>query len=57
MSRCRACDCVLTEQELVTKWPGTTDYADMCMTCLDIALNPDNVHDYYEDRGEEHYEE
>jgi hypothetical protein len=57
MSRCRACDCVLSEQELCIKWPDSNEYADMCMDCLDIALDPDSVDDYYENRGDECYEE
>lgn len=57
MSRCRACDVVLSEQELTQKWPGTDDYSDMCLDCLEIALDPDSAEDYYPDFGEEHYEE
>lgn len=57
MSRCRACDVVLSEQELTQKWPGTDDYSDMCLDCLEIALDPDSAEDYYPGFGEEHYEE
>ncbi len=32
--RCRACNCVLTDDEMVSKWPGTTEYTELCFPCL-----------------------
>ena len=32
--RCRSCDSVLTDDEMVAKWPGTISYIDMCFVCL-----------------------
>lgn len=32
--RCRSCNVILNEDEMTTKWPGTTEYTDLCFTCL-----------------------
>lgn len=35
--RCIACNCVLDDFEMTSKWPGTLDYTNMCFTCQDKA--------------------
>lgn len=52
--RCKSCNYVLTDDEMVNKWPGTTEYTDMCFSCLslcndeseysDLDFDPDNIH-------------
>lgn len=32
--RCAACNVILTDEEMVNKWPGTAEYAGLCFTCL-----------------------
>lgn len=32
--RCKACNVILTEDEMTNKWPGTTEYTDLCFSCL-----------------------
>jgi hypothetical protein len=46
-SRCKACNVVLFEEELKTKWPGTQEFTDLCTHCMTIALDPDSVNDSY----------
>lgn len=45
--RCKACDVILFEQELTTKYPGSNQYTELCFQCLEIAENPDSVDDSY----------
>ena len=33
--RCKACNSVLDESEMTTKWPGTDEFCDLCGHCLD----------------------
>ncbi len=35
MSRCRACDKVMTEFEMTRKYAGTQKYVDLCNDCFD----------------------
>lgn len=37
-SRCRSCNSILTEDELITKWPDSSDYIDICWFCLSQEL-------------------
>lgn len=53
---CKSCDVILYDDEMATKWPGTDEYVDLCHSCLEIALDPDSVDDYYEHRNDS-YEE
>lgn len=46
MPRCVACDCYLTDTELLMDGPDG-NFEDMCFTCRGIAYNPDSV-DYEE---------
>ena len=55
--RCKACDVILFEDELAQKWPGSNEFVDLCNRCLEIALDPDSVQDFYEVNNDEHYEE
>lgn len=55
--RCKSCNTVLFDEELTKKWPGTQEYVDLCTHCMQIALNPDAVPDYYEHKVNDHYEE
>lgn len=32
--RCNACNCVLNEEELSTRWPGTNTFIDLCFSCI-----------------------
>ena len=34
--RCKSCNCVLSEDEMVHKWPGTPEYSDLCFTCMSL---------------------
>ncbi len=52
---CKSCDTILFDEELTAKYPGTNEYVELCFRCLDIALNPDNVNDFYQTT--DHYEE
>ena len=45
--RCKSCNVELYDDELTTKYPGSSEYVDLCFRCLDIAMNPDNVDDNY----------
>ncbi len=40
--RCKSCDCIMSEYDMKQKWPGSSDYTDLCEYCLGIALDPDN---------------
>lgn len=42
MSRCRVCDVILNDFELTFKYPGTTEFADTCMSCY----SNEDIHDY-----------
>ena len=53
--RCKSCDCILFEDEMKTKWPESDEYVDLCNRCLEIALDPDSVDDYYD--TDDYYEE
>ncbi|HMU97838.1 MAG TPA: hypothetical protein PKA15_03535 [Chitinophagales bacterium] len=35
--RCKACNSILTEQELKTKYIGTNTYTELCDKCSDIS--------------------
>ena len=37
--RCRGCNCILTEDELTTKWPNTNEYLDLCFGCVSSSEN------------------
>lgn len=39
MSRCRACNTMMTDAEMRRKDPNTGDYADMCSTCFMSSLD------------------
>ena len=50
--RCKACNSVLTEQELKTKYPDTNTYTELCDKCSDLSdeyydileyINPDTI--------------
>ena len=43
--RCKACNCIMSEQDMKNKWPNTNEYTDLCYLCLDIAHNPDDLWD------------
>lgn len=32
--RCRACNVILTDDEMTNKWPGTSKYTELCFSCL-----------------------
>lgn len=32
--RCRSCNCILSEDEMTYKWPGTETYSDLCFECI-----------------------
>lgn len=38
--RCKACNAVLTEEDMCAKWPGSDDYIELCSYCLKKA-DPD----------------
>lgn len=40
--RCRSCNCILTDDEMTTKWPGTTEYTELCFTCLSKCSGEDD---------------
>jgi hypothetical protein len=48
MSRCKACDVVLNEEELVRQWPptedGHVDFVDLCTSCYCAALEIEDVY-------------
>lgn len=33
--RCKSCNDILTEDEMRSKYPGTSEYIDMCYSCQD----------------------
>ena len=35
--RCKACNSILTEQELKTKYIGTNTYTELCDRCSDLS--------------------
>lgn len=53
--RCKSCNVTLFEEELTTKYPNSDEYTELCFSCLEIALNPDNVDDEYHTKN--YYEE
>ncbi len=44
--RCRSCDCVLSDDEMVNKWPGTLEYTDLCFTCLSMCSDDSEWEDF-----------
>lgn len=40
--RCKACDKIMSDEEMKTMWPGTTDYVELCGYCLASDNEEDN---------------
>ena len=43
--RCKACNCILNEDELAYKYPGTSEYTELCFSCMaksDDDYEPDD---------------
>ena len=57
MSRCKACNKLLTEEDLVRRYPpdehGKREFADLCFDCYDVSLAV--LYDNYEDSDEHLY--
>lgn len=51
--RCRACNVILTEDELTYQYPGTNEYSELCFHCLDLSEEGEEVFD----DNEESYDE
>ena len=32
--RCLACNCILSDEEMTTQIPNTTEYQDLCFVCI-----------------------
>lgn len=32
--RCKSCNCILEDQEMASKWPGTDEFTELCFVCL-----------------------
>lgn len=56
-SRCKACNVILFDEELTTKDTETGEYLELCFACKFISDHPDDVKDYYDTSGNNHYEE
>ena len=41
--RCKACDCIMSEEDMKTVWPDSKEYTDICGYCMSIALDPDDA--------------
>ena len=52
--RCKACNALLTEQELCTQYPDSREYIELCFKCLDASEEGEETFEEYE---EELYDE
>jgi hypothetical protein len=53
--RCKACNVILTEDELTSKYPGSNEFIELCFKCLDMGTEGEEEFDDLFD--EENYEE
>ena len=53
--RCKACNVVMTEDELTSVYPGSNEYLDLCFRCLNLSTEGEEEYDdlFDEERDEE----
>lgn len=51
--RCRACNVILTEEEMTYMYPGSVEYTDMCFRCLDLGEEGEDSFEIHEEEYDE----